>query len=152
MKLKPLIDDLKLDYINKNITDENFPYGEFQDGGDVTLFHPNRYMSSNDVTAAMENEGLRPATLHEMLIWAAENWNGEDWVIALGSVASLDGEQHVAFLDRFDTERGLYLVWRDYVWSGFCRFAAVRKSQSSETHTIKPSYPLNHQRNDKRDM
>lgn len=85
MKLQPLIDDLKLGFVSRVITDENFPYKELPQGRYGFIEIPDRW-TTKEILEHMESKNVRPATLHELLQWAAENWNEMDWVVALGSV------------------------------------------------------------------
>lgn len=127
MKLATLIEPLDLDYINPDFTDEHFPY-EDKGQGDVMLFHTkDKYLSAEEVLKRMNIKGLRPATLHEMLAWAKDNWKDEFVVVALGSVwTDRDGDRHVACLDQDGSLRDLDLSWCDDDWNEFCRFAAVK--------------------------
>jgi hypothetical protein len=88
-------------------------------------------MTSQKVLDDMDRQGLRPATLLELL------WLGiqhpqlqlEFLIIALGTVVWVDGYHYVASLDwDNELERGLYLYHFDDDWSEKnCRFAAVCK-------------------------
>lgn len=51
---------------------------------------------------------------------------GTDDVCTLGSVASIDGNRHVPYLNRNGSERNLNLNWWDNRWNANYRFAAVR--------------------------
>lgn len=124
--IKQLIKSLKLNYVNSDITEENFP----DDGqrGKVEILHFNEYLETDEVLKRMEEKGYRPTTLYEMLEWA-KDWNGQDWIVALGSVwRDPCGGRSCACLDGGGSERGLGLIWVDDGWDGGCRVAAVRKS------------------------
>lgn len=126
-KLQPLIKKLKLDYCNENITDANFP-DDGKRGKEFKLYDFKRDISSEDVIAEMEKEGFRPATIHELLIWAEKNWDGKEWVVALGSVwRDPYGNRYVAYLYGWDGKRKLDLRWYGSVWDGCYRFLAFRK-------------------------
>ncbi len=132
MKITELIKKHNFDYINPDITDEMFPEPK-EIGKDYSLFHFNRYISSDDAVKEMEKEGYRPATAHELLLW--EGWNGKDWVVALGSSAKVHGGQLVPVLSVDHVGRGLVLRSRDDDWSAYYRFLRVR-NMSFETQTL----------------
>lgn len=129
MQLQPLINNLKLDWVNSNITDQNFPYKEMPKG-EVSIFTISKRMTTAEIEAKMDKQNLRPATIHEMLAWAKDSWNGKDFIIALGSVWLGSGQgRRVAYLGRHGSGRGLGLGWDNpgYAWDGGCRFLAVSK-------------------------
>ncbi len=92
----------------------------------------------------------RQRNIHNMMLLGAEYWRinpalpddiphtiqpreqskggGTEGIPHVGSVASIDGKQHVAYLNRNDTKRNLNLNWRDNDWNDIYRFAAVRNS------------------------
>ena len=66
----------------------------------------------------MAEANYRPATLCELLRWAKDNWNGNDWIIALGQIwLDADGNRYVAVLDLDDGWRKLNSRWFDYDWN-----------------------------------
>lgn len=135
--LQQLIKKLKFNYVNSDITEDNFP----DDGqrGKVEIIDFKRTISSEEALKEMGEKGLRPATVYEMLNWAEDNWNGIDWIVALGSVwRRRDGGRHVPCLGGFGSGRDLGLGWVEGDWLGFCRFAAVRKV-ASELEPLNPS-------------
>lgn len=132
--LKQLIASHKFDYVNSHINDENFPHITRTHEG-YKLFHFDRHISSEVAIAEMAKEGYSPATLHELLGWT--EWNSNDWVVALGSVALVDGRRRVPFLDEDDAGRDLCLGWWDGGWGGG-RFLAVRNSQNLDSQTSAP--------------
>lgn len=117
----------KFDYVNSNITDELFPLIE-RKVGEYKLYHFNKYISSEDAIKEMKTEGYMPANLYELLLWSEEN--KQDWVVALGSVAGVDGNRRVPYLYRDGSERQLDLRWFDCGWGAYCRFLAVRNLDS----------------------
>lgn len=131
MKISTLIKKLKFDRVNSNITDDLFP-DSGERGKDHEIFHFNKYISSEYAIEEMNKQGYRPMTAHELLEWAKDNWNGEDWVMALGSVVAVDGLRCVACLGRLGRGRYLYLSWFGLGWYEHYRFAAVRKSENLE--------------------
>ena len=139
MKLQPLIKSLKLDWVNDSINDKNFPYEKTK--GKVELLAFKKYISTEDALKEMDEKGFRPATIHEMLSWVKNNWNGKDWVVALGSVwQDAFGGRYVAYLCGRASERELHLYWVGGGWHGDCRFLVVRKSL--DTRTLGASSPL----------
>jgi len=121
MNLKETIQKLNFDYINSDITEKNFPKPKVQ------AIKLGKEVSSEEALRLLDEKGLRPATLYELLDYAKE-WNGEDYVVALGSVWRYsDGDRSVPFLYRFDDERELNLGCWDGVWVDYWFFAAVSK-------------------------
>ncbi len=51
-------------------------------------------------------------------------WHG--WRVAHGSVAKINGNRNVAYLNRNDSKRKLNLNWQDNDWNEIYRFLAVR--------------------------
>ena len=141
MILKQLIKSLKLDYVNSDITEENFPLTE--EGKIDKIFSFKKYRTSEEVISKMDKEGYRPANIYEMLAWAKEDWNGKDWVVALGSRwQGPFGDRLVPYLYRDSGPRSLYLHWFDPRWHSNDRLAAVRKSDSRKPGTIESSDTL----------
>ena len=127
-ELKTLIKDLKLNYVNSDITKENFP----DDGRreKVEILHYDETLTTEELLKKMEYDGYAPANLYELLEWANQDkeWNGKDFVIALGSVwRDRYGNRVAPCLLGLGSERGLDLLWTEYGWDKFFRFAAVRK-------------------------
>lgn len=139
--LQQLIKNNKLNYVNADINVENFPYNGLH--GPVDIIHFNKTISKNQVLKKLDDEGYRPATLYEVLTWAEKKWNGEDIVVALGSVwQSLGGRRDCPYLYRYGSERNLYLGWFDGDFDGICRFGAVRKSFDARTLSASSSLVL----------
>ena len=126
--LQNLIESLKLGYINKDITNENFP----DDGRlltDSKVFDFNKLISSEEAIAEMKKDGYIPANLREMLFWAKDNWDNKNWVTALGSVyRHWHVGRGVPWLWRDAGGRGLYLGAFADGWDDGFRFLAVRES------------------------
>jgi hypothetical protein len=131
--LATLIRRGKFDYVNRDITVDNFPPQDVRGG--YKLFHFNKYFTTENAIAEMAQEGYTPANIYELLSW--KEWNGRDFVIALGSVSEVFGDRRVPCLVRDDAERGLDLYWDDCDWDDVCRFLAVRSLE------LKPSENLN---------
>lgn len=131
MTLKNLIESCNFDYVNPNI-EENFKYEE--PTGKVELLKLTEDITSEEAIKEMANRGLRPATLTELLIFAKESneaFSPDYYIVALGSVAKVDGDRCVLYLDDWDVGRELLLDWFENGWDGRCRFAAVRLVSSS---------------------
>lgn len=143
MKLQSLIKKFKFDWVNSEITDENFPQ---QDGDELTkeykLYNFGKSISSEYAIREMEKDGYKPATARNLLKW--KGWNGKDWVVALGSVwPGLFGRRYVLVLYSLDSRRRLGLNRFELDWVGPFRFLAVRKYGTSDTRKLKnPLNPL----------
>lgn len=129
--LEQMIADGKYDWLNPDINAKNFPTeGKGTAEVDIELVHFNRAMESNKVLKELEKQGLRPATLPELLAFGAKypEKQREFPIVALGSVwRDFGGEGSVAGLDRDGSERYLRLRWLGGRWIADDRFAAVRK-------------------------
>lgn len=142
--LSQLIADRKFDYVNPDIKDGIFPKPT-EIGTDYRLYHLNKHISSENAIQEMTNEGYRPATIHELLLW--KDWNDKDWVVALGSVCEVVGYRRVSYLCRDGFERDLDLDWWGSGWDADFRFLGVKNiSQaqhlSSETKILGKSDDL----------
>ncbi len=123
----------KYDWKNEDITEANFPQTHAEEVIDTTIefVHLNRDASTDEALRYLEAEGLRPATLEELLALGEKHPDLQrDFpIIALGSVWQYScGDRRVPCLGRGVAGRILYLGWIEGGWGGFCRFAAVRKS------------------------
>ncbi len=127
----------KFDYVNPDITEKHFPVqADDERKKEYKLYHFGKSISSEDAIKEMEKDGYVPATLRDMLQW--EEWNGEDWVVALGSVwRGSFGYRNVPFLYWRGCGRKLILHWFVYDWNDYYRFLAVRKLASG-TLTSEP--------------
>ena len=121
----------KYDWSNSDITAEHFPTKR---SGKATvtleLVHFDKTMSSDNVLAELDAQGLRPAELRELLALGAAypELQREFPIIELESVwQNPDGDRNVAYLFRNGSKRSLDLHWFDIGWDENCRFAAVRK-------------------------
>jgi hypothetical protein len=120
-------------------TDEllkNFPKTSSRDEEtvEVTLVHVNLFLvpvnvSTEYILDQMNRNGLRPATIEELLTVGAEfpDLQRKYPVIALGSVRESCGLRYVACLSKDTSLRYLSLSQFDGVWGADCRFLAVRK-------------------------
>lgn len=131
--LKDSIAAGRYDWVNSDITEEHFPVEADEKETkeqSFTLYHFGKNMESDDVIAAMEKDGKRPATVRELLAFGEVNpeLQRQFPIIALKSVWVVRlGNRRVACLGSDSVKRGLYLSWFDFGWSGDCRFLAVSK-------------------------
>ena len=128
--LQGLIDAGKYDYVNPNITEDNFPVpAEFVLGSEPKIYHFNRYISSENAIKEMDKDGYRPAMIWDLLDYGAKNPEEQRKypIIGLGSIGEVDGDREVPYLIGFDSERRLNLYRWDDVWGSDYRFLAVRK-------------------------
>lgn len=130
MTLEQMIAAGKYDWSNSDITAKRFPLtGTGKVAFEPKLFHFDRSISSEDAIKEMEKEGFRPAKIEELLAYGAllPEEQRKYPIIALGSVAEIDGSRGVACLHRVGSERSLGLRWFDGDWDGCYRFLGVRK-------------------------
>ena len=122
----------KYDWVNENITRENFPTtGQGKQEREVVLFHFNRFISSDDVIKEMASAGYRPAMLEELLALGETQpeLQRQFPIVALGSVWRVSGGfREVPYLDGCGAGRYLGLRCFGGGWCGGCRFAAVRNA------------------------
>jgi hypothetical protein len=123
----------KYPYWNECITAENFPImGEGSVNTEIVLVHFYRdNIEADDAVKELEQMGLRPATLPELLAFGAQypDAQRESPIIALGSVCALSGGvRHVPCLDYWQDRHELSLHYWDAGWNDIYRFAAVPAS------------------------
>jgi len=125
-------DDGHYDWSNSNINSQNFPLsGEGTVNVTLELVHLNRLASSQDVLDHLEANGMRPATVEELLMFGVTypDIQREFPIVCLGSSwVDPDGDRDVPYLRRDGSRRNLDLDWLDDDWDDVCRFLAVRKS------------------------
>lgn len=134
-KLTELIKEIKFDYINSEISDDLFEIPK-EIGTEFELVHFDKNISSEDAVKELSKDDWRPATAYELLIWAKENWNGIDWVVALGSVAGVRFGRGVLDLRRDGSERSLRLDRWGVGWFAGYRFLRVRNSVLKTLDTL----------------
>ncbi|MDP1688726.1 MAG: hypothetical protein Q8L47_01170 [bacterium] len=130
MGLDEMIRAGKYDWINSDITSENFPitaHGKVEIVAEV--IHLNREVSSDEAIAELEHIGYRPGTLPELLAFGEKHPNVQRGfpIVALGSVSRVEGGRLVACLWSNGSKRKLNLHWFDNRWYANYRFLAVRK-------------------------
>src|SRR3990167_10054902 len=123
------------DWKNSDITAKRFPVvGNGIEQFEAKLFHFDRNTVSQDNVDAIKADDpanpWEPGKIEHLLAFGAKYPEEQRKypVIALGSVAEVDGGRRVPCLDRDDAERDLY--WWVDGWDGYCRFLAVRKLPS----------------------
>ncbi len=129
--LQEMIEEGKYDWVNDNITQENFPLqGKGKEDLQIELFHFGRAVTSKEAIEEMEKAGFRPATLPELLALGAKHpdLQKDFLIVALGSRwRSPSGDLGVSVLYWYGLRRGLSLPWFESDWLEDCRFAGVRK-------------------------
>ncbi len=121
----------KYDWVNPDITPDRFPiFGEATVEVEMRFVHFNCAMESDNVLKELDQAGLRPATLAELLAFGAKypDKQREFPIIALGSVwQDRYGDRNVPGLWNDASVRRLRLNWFDSGWDEDCRFLACRK-------------------------
>ncbi len=120
------------DWKNDNINSLNFPIkGKGTVNVNLELVHFNKSASSKDVLTYLEANGMRPATIEELLAFGATypEVQREFPIICLGSFwINRFGNREVPFLcSRHGFERHLDFEWSIFAWFEGYRFLAVRK-------------------------
>ena len=129
--LAEMISAGKYDWVNSDITADHFPIkGSGKAELNPEIIHYGKYMSSDDIVRDLDQRGLRPATLAELLAYG-EKYPDEQRkypIVALGSVwLHRNGARSVASLFSSESERPLYLYAWDGVWFAHFRFLSFRK-------------------------
>lgn len=130
LSLEQMIAAGHYDWVNADITSNHFPVGSGTATLEGRLVHYGKNMSSEAVLADLDQNGLRPATLAELLAFGAKypELQRQFPIIELGSLwQSPGGGRDVACLDRDGRKRSLDLGWFGSDWHGSCRFLAFRK-------------------------
>jgi len=132
MSLTDMIRAGKYDWFDDDITAEPFPVtGSGKVEISFQLVHHNKDVSSDYALSHMEANGLRPATLVELLAFGAKypEIQREFLIVALGSSwVNRDGYRGVPCLSGGGSGRRLYLFWFGRDWNDDCRFLAVCKA------------------------
>jgi hypothetical protein len=131
MTVEQMVEAGNYDWNNRDINSRNFPAkGDGAVETTLELVHLNKVARTAEVEAYLKANGLRAATLAELLAFGAKypEIQLEFPVVALGS-SWFDplSDRYVPYLFRRGSERTLSLVWRGYDWIVDCRFLAVRK-------------------------
>jgi len=130
--IEKLVEAGKYDWSNPDITSKNFPSSQKgKDQVSIQLVYFDRYLTSDEILKTLAKQGLRPATLKELLTLGEQHPDLQRQfpIVALGSVGqNSDGDRFVAYLWGGGLKRHLRLRWLESRWRALCRFAAVRKS------------------------
>lgn len=94
-------------------------------------------MSTDAVLAQMDTQGLRPALYEDLLAFAKMNPDEQrkHVIVALGSVAQVGGDRHVAYLYGVGDGRVLSLDWiggGGGDWRSDCAFLVVRSDAATK--------------------
>jgi hypothetical protein len=121
----------KYEWTNSEITAERFPVkGKGQVNINFTVKHFARSISTETALKELDEQGLRPATIEELLAFGVKYPNEQRKypIVALGSVGlNSHGHRVVAFLSEDDSKRRLFLYYGGSGWVGCYRFLAVGK-------------------------
>ncbi len=119
-------------YKNPNITPVNFP-GVCISGFDAVPVSFNREIGSDEAVREMDQMGLRPATMLELLAFGAKfpDIQRKFPIVELASSwVAPGGYRCVGVLDRWSDRRKVFLADWAYDWHAASRFLAVRKEES----------------------
>lgn len=127
MTLADMIVSAKIDWAHSDICDANFPIDEPVKDEEMWVFHFDREMSYQEVVAAMDMVGWKPAKIWHLLLWCIKNpvLYEQYHIVALGSV-------WCNFVPYFIWEdvsrrRDLHLMRINLRWFACCHFLAIRK-------------------------
>ena len=127
------LDAGRYDWKNSDITEKHFPVkGEGRIQIDLDLMHFDRRMKTENVLAAIEAQGYRPATIEELLAFGAtySELQREFPIVALGAVWQRGhGDRRVATLCKDRDRRHLdFSLYYGGAWESHYRFLVVRKA------------------------
>ncbi|MDP2910681.1 MAG: hypothetical protein Q8N58_02775 [bacterium] len=130
--LEEMIKDGQYDWVNHDIASDHFLVtGTGQKETEITFFHFNRVISSDNAIVEMAKAGYLPALVEELLTLGAayKELQKQFPIVALGSVWQYpDGDRYVPCLPWDGRERRLDLHWFEDGWRERWRFAAVRNA------------------------
>lgn len=81
-------------YQNSDLTTKNFPMPDVIETKGVRIIKMDKYFSSQEALDRIKAEGCRPANIYELLIWAKDNQEKGQWIIAFGSEWKDAGGDH----------------------------------------------------------
>ncbi|MFO0705090.1 MAG: hypothetical protein U0517_03995 [Candidatus Andersenbacteria bacterium] len=131
-------------YVWDGITEARFPMPTkpVSEKLEYVVYSIKQAMNRAEIIAAMAAEGLRPATLYELLVWAAKNplEGTQYWVVALEQYfTDSGGSLDFAYINPYGYgRRELDYGWINRLsdrWSADGRFLAVRKSSDEPLAT-----------------
>ena len=130
LSLKQMVEAGQHDWVGPYVTSKYFPLqGKGKERLVVEVVTIDHAMSSEKVIAQLAGQGLRPATIAELLAFSAAlipKEQREYPIVALGSVVEVNDKRLVPSLSRDGAGRGLSLGWWLGGWLGGDRFLAVR--------------------------
>ena len=128
-KMRQLVEEGKYDWVNDDFIKIFKTVEQGPQNLTALLVDFGKYMHSEEVIAELDKLGLRPLTAAEALAVGAQHpdLQRKQPLVALGSVAELEGDRRVPYLGRDGALRVLRLYWWDLEWDDICRFLAVRK-------------------------
>lgn len=136
MNLEQKIAQYKTYYVDKNLTEANFPAPKVIETENPQLIYLDENTSSEECLKMIKEKGLRPANVHELVEYAKHAPKGKHYV-AFGSEITLGGFHRVphvyAYTDGdFEFSLGYFGGgWYDYgVLLAFC------DKQNSDTLTL----------------
>jgi hypothetical protein len=119
------------DWVDPDITVRHFPVlGSGARALELEIVHFGRPVPAAELLAELEDRGLRPALLEELLAFGALHPESEREhpILALGSTWRRGpGLEAAVYLDGRRGRRNLALYWIEGDWPGNWRFAAVRR-------------------------
>jgi len=131
---KTLVEMIKAgnyDWVDSDITDKNFPLqGQGQVELNIKLINYGKFMDSAEIIRDLDNRGLRPATLPELLAFGSKypEKQREFPIVALGSLWRYwHGPRSVECLRGSGSKRILVLGTWGGGWNGYYHYAALRK-------------------------
>ncbi|TSC82936.1 MAG: hypothetical protein G01um101419_424 [Parcubacteria group bacterium Gr01-1014_19] len=117
-----LFQQSKLSYVDTDINEEHFP--DVGTHTDFKVYQFDHAISSEEAIEEMKQDGYQPANLRELLLYAQNQWDGEDWMVALGQ----SWRDFKPYLGSSFGDRELNLESPiAEPWKVDCRFLAVRK-------------------------
>jgi hypothetical protein len=117
-------------WVNTNITEQNFPRPQHEHGKHeipFRLFHFDKNIASENIIQRMGQKDFRPVALRQLLAWGKVNpeLQCQFPIIALGSVwRHSDGRLHVPGIWGYSSDYYLVLSWLDDAWDPYSRFLA----------------------------
>jgi len=129
--LKQMVDLGRYSYINENISPKIFPKtAKGKINYDTKLIYFFKYINSVDALKDLDIEGLRPATIEELLAFGAQysEFQIKFPIFALGSPCDILGIRQIPYLGGVHhKERTLSLYYWDYLWMGSYSFLVIPK-------------------------
>ncbi len=132
--VEQLIEAGKFDKVDDRVTSRHFPSNE-KGVAEMLVYLMNfgfTHINSEDIVKEMDRQGLRPATLKELLaLRVAQPKLQQPYgykIVALGSICPNSGQPRTPTLYSGESYHHLYLeCWANHDWNFSWHFAAVRK-------------------------